>query len=89
MENKRVSIHDVAASAGVSITTVSRVLNKVPTVSEANRSKVEEAIRHLKFVPSPYAQALARGSVSNTVAFIIPVMKAYSIPFYALELIRG
>ncbi|HLD40550.1 MAG TPA: LacI family DNA-binding transcriptional regulator, partial [Candidatus Omnitrophota bacterium] len=37
MENKRASIHDVAAAAGVSITTVSRVLNKVPTVSGPNR----------------------------------------------------
>lgn len=89
MQNKRVSIHDVAASAGVSITTVSRVLNKVLTVSEANRSKVEEAIRQLKFTPSPYAQALARGSVSNTVAFIIPRYEGIFYSFYALELIRG
>ena len=74
---------------GVSITTVSRVLNKVPTVSEANRSKVEEVIRQLRFVPSPYAQALARGSVSNTVAFIIPVMKAYSILFTPWSLSGG
>lgn len=89
MEINKASIHDVARQAGVSITTVSRVINKVPTVSEGNRKKVEEAVRRLKFVPSPYAQALARGKASNSIALVIPRYEGIFYSFYALELIRG
>lgn len=85
---KRAGIQAVAQLAGVSITTVSRVINKVPTVSEAKRKKVEEIIRKLKFTPSPQAQALARGR-TNTIALIIPRYEGIFYSFYALELIRG
>jgi len=88
METKKTNITEVAELAGVSITTVSRVINKATSVSEANRRKVEEAIRKLKFVPSPYAQALASGK-NNTVALIIPRYEGLFYSYYALELIRG
>ena len=63
---KTVSIHDVAKAAGVSITTVSRVINKFPTVKEENRRRVEEVVRRLKFKPNLAAQQLASGS-NNTI----------------------
>ncbi len=85
---KKIGIEEVAQAAGVSITTVSRVINKVPTVSAANRKKIEEAIRTLKFSPSPYAQALAKGR-SATIALVIPRYEGIFYSFYALELIRG
>ena len=85
---KRVGIQTVAQLAGVSLTTVSRVINKVPTVSQSNRKKVEEVIRKLKWAPSPQAQALARG-YTNTIALIIPRYEGIFYSFYALELIRG
>lgn len=88
MEDRKTSIVEVAELAGVSITTVSRVINKIPSVSEASRKKVEEAIRKLRFVPSPHAQALASGK-TNTVALIIPRYEGIFYSFYALELIRG
>ena len=88
METKKTGIQDVADLAGVSITTVSRVLNKHKSVSESNRKKVEEAIRSLKYSPSPYAQALASGK-TNTIALIIPRYEGIFYSFYALELIRG
>jgi DNA-binding LacI/PurR family transcriptional regulator len=88
MVTKRTGIEDVARSAGVSITTVSRVINNVPTVSEGNRRKVKEVIRRLRFSPSPYAQALARGK-TNTISLIIPRYEGIFYSFYALELIRG
>ncbi|MDD4953477.1 MAG: LacI family DNA-binding transcriptional regulator, partial [Candidatus Omnitrophica bacterium] len=83
-----VSIEDVARLAGVSITTVSRVINKLPTVKERNRIKVLEAIKQLDFHPSIFAQRLATGK-SNAVALIIPRYEGVFYSFYILELIRG
>lgn len=83
-----VSIEDVARLSGVSITTVSRVINKHPSVKEKNKIKVLHAIRELKFQPSVYAQRLATGK-SNVVALVIPRYEGVFYSFYALELIRG
>ena len=55
------SISDVAGVAGVSIRTVSRVINNLPRVSESTRERVYQAINTLKFQPSLGARALARG----------------------------
>jgi LacI family transcriptional regulator len=86
--SKTVSIEDVARLAGVSITTVSRVINKLPTVKERHRLKVLDAIKQLKFQPSVVAQRLASGK-SNVVALVIPRYEGVFYSFYALELIRG
>jgi len=82
------SIEDVARRARVSITTVSRVINKVPTVNQRNRIKVEEAIAHLKFKPNVSAQRLARG-LNNSVGLVMPGYPGIFHSFYAMELIRG
>lgn len=82
------SIVDVARLAGVSITTVSRVINKVGAVKEKNRARVMEAIKELKFEPSVFAQRLATGK-SNVVALLIPRYEGVFYSFYALELIRA
>ena len=50
---------------------------------------MEEVIRRLKFVPSPAAQALARGVTHNTISLVIPRYEGIFYSFYALELIRG
>lgn len=86
--SKTVSIEDVARLAGVSITTVSRVINKFPSVKERNRIRVLEAVKELKFQPSVFAQRLATGK-SNVVALVIPRYEGVFYSFYALELIRG
>ncbi|MCM8796105.1 MAG: LacI family transcriptional regulator [Candidatus Omnitrophica bacterium] len=83
-----VSIKDVAAKAGVSTSTVSRVINKFPTVKEKNRQKVLKAIKELNFQPSVFAQRLATGK-SNVVMLVIPRYEGIFYSFYALELIRG
>ncbi len=88
MARKNVSIEDVARRAKVSITTVSRVINNVPTVSNKNRSRVEEAIAFLKFKPNVSAQRLARG-VNNSVGLVMPGYPGIFHSFYAVELIRG
>ncbi len=86
--SKTVSIKDVARLAGVSITTVSRVINKHSTVKDKNRRNILDAIKQLKFQPSVYAQRLASGK-SNVVALVIPRYEGIFYSFYALELIRG
>ncbi|EGP48069.1 LacI family DNA-binding transcriptional regulator [Achromobacter insuavis] len=54
-----VTVDDVAAEAGVSIKTVSRVLNNEPNTSEKTRAKVMAAIALLKYQPNPSARRLA------------------------------
>jgi LacI family transcriptional regulator len=68
---KRATISDVAKLAGVSMTTVSRVLNKNYPVKEATRIKVEKAIGELEFKPN----LLARGLIHNktqTIGILTP-----------------
>ncbi|WP_026653891.1 LacI family DNA-binding transcriptional regulator [Butyrivibrio proteoclasticus] len=54
-----VSIKDVAKEAGVAISTVSKVLNNYPNVSEATRKKVNEVVEKLGFVPNTVAATLS------------------------------
>lgn len=54
-----VSIKDVAREAGVAISTVSKVLNNYPNVSEATRRKVNEVVERLGFVPNAVAATLS------------------------------
>ncbi len=88
MSQKKISIDDVARRAKVSITTVSRVINNVPTVSNKNRAKVEEAVAALKFKPNVSAQRLARG-VNNAIGLVMPGYPGIFHSFYAIELVRG
>jgi LacI family transcriptional regulator len=55
------TINDVAAAAGVSKKTVSRVINHSPLLNAATRAKVERVIADLGYVPNPQARALATG----------------------------
>lgn len=63
------TIYDVAARAGVSVKTVSRVLNGEGPVGERTRAAVEAAIRDLDFVPSHAARSM-RGGRSGLVGLI-------------------
>jgi DNA-binding LacI/PurR family transcriptional regulator len=55
---RQATIFDVARLAGVSHQTVSRVVNNLPNVRSSTRVRVEEAIKKLRYVPSPAARAL-------------------------------
>ena len=59
--NNSVNTYDVAICAGVSVSTVSHVINKTRFVSEGTRSKVLEAIRDLDYYPNSHAIGLATG----------------------------
>lgn len=64
------TISEVAKRAGVSLGSVSRVINGKSTVTSEVRSKVEKAIRELGFQPSAAAQTM-RSKVSRTIGCII------------------
>jgi LacI family transcriptional regulator len=57
--NRNPTIYDVAKTAGVSISTVSRVINASPNVSQATKTRVLDAIDSLGFVPKAEARARA------------------------------
>lgn len=80
------SMNDVANRAGVSIATVSRVLNNNGKVNEATRAKINKAIKELKYQPSRVAKRLRSKSVSsNLFGVLIPDIEN---PFY-VEVLRG
>lgn len=54
-----ISIRDVAQKSGVAISTVSKVLNNYPYVSEETKLKVRKAIHELNYVPNTIAAALS------------------------------
>lgn len=74
----RVTIKDVSRVAGVSIKTVSRVLNKERYVREDTRKRVEEAVAALNFSPSLAARTLA-GNRSYQIALIYDNHSPYYI----------
>ncbi|MGG0719586.1 LacI family DNA-binding transcriptional regulator [Robertmurraya massiliosenegalensis] len=78
------NIQEVAQKAGVSVATVSRVLNNNSTVSARTRLKVENAIRELNYEPSMLGRNL-RNSESRLLLVLIP---SISNPFYT-DIING
>lgn len=79
-----VSIRDVAHRAGVSVGTVSNVLNRPDEVSPDSVERVTQAIEHLGYVRNDAARKL-RAGVSSTVGFV--VLDGQN-PFY-YDVVRG
>lgn len=73
------SIKDVAQAAGVSVTTVSRMLNGTLELPAATRNRIEAAIRTLNYQPNPHARRLSLGR-SETVGLVVPDI---ANPFFA------
>ncbi len=80
----RMTIRDVAEKSGVSVSTVSRVLNNHPDVSESVRAKVLEAVRELHYVPNDSARDLVR-TQSDSIGVIV---RGAENPFFT-SLIRS
>ncbi len=67
------TIKDVAKIAGVTVTTVSRVLNNRGYISESTRKKVYQAMEDLNYQPNEIARSLYRKK-SNIIGLIIPTV---------------
>ncbi|MEH7380344.1 LacI family DNA-binding transcriptional regulator [Bacillus sp. JJ1533] len=76
---KKVTVNDVAKKAGVSQTTVSRVLNNFPQMKESTRQKVLKAINELGYSPNE----IARSMVNKKTRTIGLIVGDISNPFYA------
>jgi DNA-binding LacI/PurR family transcriptional regulator len=77
MARSSITIRDVAAEAGVSHQTVSRVINDNERVSPATRAKVEAAIESLGYSPSAIARSMAKGR-TGILACIAPNLTDYT-----------
>jgi LacI family transcriptional regulator len=80
----RAGINDVAAAAGVSIKTVSRVLNREPNVREETRIRVQAAVEKLNYAPSSSARSLA----SNR-SYLIALLYNNPSANYLMEIMGG
>jgi DNA-binding LacI/PurR family transcriptional regulator len=78
------TILDVAKLAGVSKTTVSRVINENGPVNESTRLKIKEAMKMLNYTPNYFAQGM-RTSKTKSIGILVP---DYTNPFYS-ELFKG
>ena len=65
------NIYDIAEEAGVSIATVSRVMNGSPKVSEKTKKKVMEIIERSEYTPNIFAQGLGLNTM-HTIGVLVP-----------------
>ena len=78
------TIYDIAAKAGVSIATVSRVFNQSTNVSQKTRNKVLKVAESVGYHPQAYAQGLASKKL-NTIMAVVPVISNY----FFMEILGG
>ena len=78
------SIKDVAREAGVSIATVSRVLNDIDVVNDETKKKVMEAIKKLDYRPNIVARSL-KTQKTRTIGIVVPDISSQFYP----EIVRG
>lgn len=86
----KATIDDVARLAGVSIKTVSRVVNREPNVRETTRTRVESAIAELDYRPNPSARNLASRR-SHLIVLVYDDPGVYEIPSagYVINIQQG
>lgn len=78
------TIKDIAKACGVSVSTVSRVLNNHPDVSQENRERVLSVIKQTNFIPNNSARSLVKTS-SDSIGVLV---RGISNPFYT-DIIRA
>jgi LacI family transcriptional regulator len=83
-QRKSVTIYDVAQAAGVSVSTVSRVLNSKADVSDDTLQQVQQVIKELGFVSSLAARGM-RSHRTNVLGLIMPDVES----LYSYAILRG
>src|SRR3989442_8017209 len=71
---RRPTISDIARSSGVSLSTVSLVMNHNPRISEATRERVQKTMQRLGYQPNRQARALA-SQRSHTLAVLLAPLR--------------
>ncbi len=84
-----VSIKDVAKHAGVAISTVSKVLNDYPNVSEEMKEKVNRAVEELNYVPNSVAASLSSKHADRVALLLNLNVKTTAIDEIAMQYIFG
>lgn len=84
-----VSIKEVAKHAGVAISTVSKVLNGYPNVSEETRQRVREAIRELNYIPNSIAAALSSKQFGRIALILDPKRQTQAIDQVFMQYLVG
>lgn len=74
------NIRDIAKAAGVSVTTVSKVINGRPNISQKTRERVQQVIRDEQFIPNHTARGLVKGK-SKTLGLFLTT--GLSHPFFS------
>ena len=87
-KNRPANIKDVAKRAGVSISTVSRVINQTVPVADDKFQRVQEAIQELNFQPKTAARRL-RNQKANTIGLLLPVISGDFIASMLRGIERG
>ncbi len=84
-----ISITEVAEHAGVAISTVSKVLNNYPHVSEVTKKKVRESIHALNYVPNTIAAALSSKQTGRAALIISLNTKTQAIDEISMQYLAG
>lgn len=84
-----VSIREVAKQAGVAISTVSKVLNGYPNISEETKAKVHAAIAELNYIPNSIASALSSKQFGRVALLLNPARHTRAIDQIFMQYIVG
>jgi len=84
-----VSIKEVAKHAGVAISTVSKVINGYPGISNETKEKVQRAIKELNFIPNSIASALSSKQSGRVALILDPKRQTQAIDQIYMQYLLG
>lgn len=87
-KNVRTTIKDIARDCGVSLSTVSLVINNHPRISQATRDKVLASIERHQYQPNAFASSLASRS-SRVLSVVVPHLNHVFADVYFGEIVSG